>query len=233
VLAVVTLFLGDLPRRTLAFAVAGALILAGVVWGGLRIRRMYVEWRLWQAAVSHQVTWLHDQFQWHVLRDVTHEAEVWDWDVGIIGDSKGIGMTSPDGVYVYVEPSLMHTETLAERLHEASPEHFRDKWMPSVTRAVVDNKIELKDLTKRFEETEKTVKQLRHAPKGARILREAFERSDQDRRLEEMHAKASELGWSIERKDTQYVFTRGSEKEVAPLSMEPKLIIDRLRQRDR
>lgn len=233
VLLVIGLFLNDLARRTLALAIAALLIVAGLGWAAFRVRRAYEAWRLWQAAINHKVLWLHDQLQLHVLGDALTDADAQGWDVGLIGNAQGISLTAPNGKRIRVEPDLMLEHALAERLHFAAPEHFPDRWRSSIVRELVEHVRDLNNLDKRLDEVEVGVQRLRNAPGAGRRLSEALAEAGNEHRVQEMHELASQLGWKIERNDAQYVFTRGKEQVVAPLNMEPKMIIDRLRQRDR
>ena len=125
VLLVAGLFLSDVPRKSLAVGIGVLVVLSALTWGAVRGRTAYQQFRTWETAVSRKVLWLHDQLQWHVLSEVIHEAQAHGWDVGSLGDAQGIGMTAPDGTRVHVEPDLMSDHALAERLHVASPDHFR------------------------------------------------------------------------------------------------------------
>ena len=158
-------------------------------------------------------------------KDVIGDAHVRDWSVYVFDGGDGLTFESPDGTEVFMEPTLLQPDEAAMRLHQAAPEHFPDKWMPSPARNVLENDIALRELAGRVDGMDE---RLNNAGHKALELKAAVAIATSDPQVRAVLHRAQDAGWSVDQTKSFWAFTRGDVAVRVPKDASPEAIWNEL-----
>jgi hypothetical protein len=172
------------------------LLLAVVVIRAQRQRAAARE--TWEANISHHTIQLINVVRRLILKDLIQTAHAWEWTIGENDDDDLVFVAPDDEAFIVVDAS---DREVAERLHEAAPDHFPETWQDFTYRANATADVaeqEVERLTARLAALE------RDTPvETARAT------------LAMMAAEASARGWEVNWLDDRAEFVNGKRGQLA------------------